>query len=360
MLAMGLTAAANVSAATLSWDRNPEPDIESYVVSWGTAPGSYQFTVDVGTATSWVFTPPSTVSSYYFAVQARNVYGLVSPMSTEVKLTGYVPPPPVSGPATDFSGDGYADLLWQNEKDGGLVAWTMTGILRVNAQWLNPQRANSPNWKVAAIADFNKDGHPDLVWQNIVDGGLVGWYMNGLNLSAAAYMNPSGVADVNWKVAGAGDFNGDGNPDLLWQHQVDGGLVIWFMNGTTMTSAKWLTPSSVADQDWRVAAVADFNKDGKADLIWRHKTNGWLVVWMMNGAAMQTAEWVTPNGVTDPQWKLVAAKDFNNDGWADLLWQHQANGSLNVWLMNRITMVTAPWLEPRSVTDLAWKVVGAQ
>jgi hypothetical protein len=32
------------------------------------------------------------------------------------------------------------------------------------------------------------------------------------------------------------DFNGDGKSDILWQNSVDGQRVIWFMNGTSYSS----------------------------------------------------------------------------------------------------------------------------
>ena len=77
--------AAEMRAATLTlaWDRNPEPDIAGYVVSYGTRSGSHTASVDVGNVTT------STISltsgfRYFFTVQAYNTAGLWSTMSNEV------------------------------------------------------------------------------------------------------------------------------------------------------------------------------------------------------------------------------------------------------------------------------------
>jgi hypothetical protein len=39
-----------------------------------------------------------------------------------------------------------------------------------------------------------------------------------------------------WQIAQTGDFNGDGKSDILWT-DTSGNLAIWFMNGSTVTSA---------------------------------------------------------------------------------------------------------------------------
>ena len=79
--------------------------------------------------------------------------------------------------------------------------------------------------------------------------------MNGTSMTSAVWLTPSTVPDTNWKIVGVGDFNADGKPDILWQHQASGGLGVWLMNGTSMTSAVWLTPSTVPDTNWKILGV---------------------------------------------------------------------------------------------------------
>ena len=63
------------------------------------------------------------------------------------------------------------------------------------------------------------------------------------------------VADPNWTMAGIGDFNGDGHPDILWQHQTTGTLSAWMMNGTSLGSLATVSPGVVSDTNWKVMGV---------------------------------------------------------------------------------------------------------
>ena len=77
--------AAEIQAATLTltWNRNPEPDIAGYIISYGTSSGNYTTCVDVGNVTTWTvsLTPGF---RYFFAAQAYDTAGLRSTMSAEV------------------------------------------------------------------------------------------------------------------------------------------------------------------------------------------------------------------------------------------------------------------------------------
>ena len=59
-----------------------------------------------------------------------------------------------------------------------------------------------------------------------------------------------GVVPSGWTIAGTGDLNSDGFADILWRNTTSGDVVIWFMNGGTISTSSDLGPVSVGQ--WTV------------------------------------------------------------------------------------------------------------
>jgi hypothetical protein len=149
----------------------------------------------------------------------------------------------------DINKDGKRDIVFQHN-DGTLAAWYMDGINLVAGHPINPAHAGETGWGVVGTADFSKTGSVDLVFQN-VDGRLAGWYMNGLNLVQGLQLNPDNPGDLGWEVAGTVDLNKDGNTDLLFQHD-DGSVAVWFMNGINLDTATFLNPPNSGGSGWHI------------------------------------------------------------------------------------------------------------
>ena len=84
--------------------------------------------------------------------------------------------------------------------------------------------------------------------------------MNGTQVIGQTAMGGAG-----WNVVGVGDFNGDGNSDILWQNSSNGIVVMYEMNGTQVIGT-----TAMGGGGWNVAAVGDFNGDGKSDILWQN------------------------------------------------------------------------------------------
>lgn len=191
--------------------------------------------------------------------------------------------------AGDFNADGSPDLLFQNKVDGSLAVWLMNGTTLIAAQFLTP---NNPglDWKAVGVADVNEDGKPDVVFQH-ADGSVAVWYMNGLNAVAYNFFNPVGPSDPNYKVVGLGDLNGDKKMDIVYQHQVSKQMAVWFMNGLNMVAGAMFNPSSASDPTFVAGAVADYDGDGKADVVFYNQSV--FAIWFMNDANLKQGAFLT-------------------------------------------------------------------
>lgn len=127
---------AAAATVTIAWDRNPEPDIAGYRISYGIVSGAYTNTVDVGNRLEYQIRGVDDGQKYYFVVQAYNTRGAVSPPSSEISAnvvaltaltTDMVSPTPTGKPITwtALAGSG-AQLqyqFWRFSQSTG--AWTL-------------------------------------------------------------------------------------------------------------------------------------------------------------------------------------------------------------------------------------------
>ena len=73
--------------------------------------------------------------------------------------------------------------------------------------------------------------------------------MDGLSRIVYAPLNSMSVPDQGWQVGAVIDANGDGKPDLVWQH-TDGTIMIWHMDDTTRVSYPVVPPG--VPFGWRI------------------------------------------------------------------------------------------------------------
>lgn len=241
-------------------------------------------------------------------------------------------------PPFDFDGDGRNDLLFQNPQTGQIVAWYMNGLTVQGGIGLN--YTPLPDWKVAGYGDFNGDGYPDLVFQHPTTKQVVVWFMRGsLYLGGELLVSPP----ANYTLVGVGDFSNDGKPDLVFEERTTGAFgadenhfVCWLMNRDKFNGATRLLGSvSQNNIKYRLVGVGDFNRDGKPDLLFQSDTDGQLVVWYMDERSYLGGSSLVK--YPDSGWKVKAIADYNNDGWADIVFQNASTGKVVIWFMNGLS-----------------------
>jgi hypothetical protein len=251
----------------------------------------------------------------------------------------------------DFNGDGQEDILWRYYGSGGKnVVWYMKGATRIGSASL--PAIMDLNWQIVGTGDFNGDGWLDILWRYYGSGGKnVVWYMKGATRTGTASL--PAITDLNWQIVGTGDFNGDGWPDILWRYSGSGGAnVVWYMKGASRTGTASLPV--VADLNWKIGGTGDFNGDGWPDVLWRYNGSGGKnVVWYMKGASRTGSASLA--AVIDLSWKIGGTGDINGDGWPDILWRYYGSGGKDlVWYMQGATRTGTASLP--AITDLNWRI----
>jgi hypothetical protein len=174
--------------------------------------------------------------------------------------------------------------------------------------------------------------------------------------------------DPNLLVVGTNDFTGDGQPDLLVQHQQTGAVTLYKMNGLSQVGQQGI-PIAV-NTPWHVVAAADLNGDSHADIVWENFTTGEVYVWLMapaggwagyagSGGAFLGDYIHLPNqariSLGPTTMRVAGAADLNMDGQTDLVWQDDTTGALGVWYLNGLTRTSAVALNPGAVNPV-WRI----
>jgi hypothetical protein len=246
-----------------------------------------------------------------------------------------------------FDGTARRGIVWRNSADGAVALWLMSGITPQYTTVLFP----ASSWRPILLGNFDGDFHADIVWIDDANGSIAIWLMQGDATSGVTAKASSVILGpgTNWVPVLTADFDGDGRSDLVWRNTVSGDTAVWLMNGLTPKpgGTAIIFPGTAG---WTVTHARDIDGDGKADLIWRNNGTGATAAWLMNGLAAK------PGGTgilsSDANWRVTATFGFTNNLTGDLLWRNGATGQTAVWLMNGLSAATSRVI----LNDANWSV----
>lgn len=240
----------------------------------------------------------------------------------------------------DVNGDGHLDLVYS-----GISAQTGYGQVAGNLLAVNlgdgkgnfgPARVyrGGQSSFALAVADFNHDGHPDVITAN-QDSDSATIFLNdgsgGFGVPAGEYAgyingnNSSGPVNAPYSSFIPADVNGDGKPDLVLLEVGPGypnpfQAAVMLNNGTGRFGPAVMSSAAEGTSDVYDYLLGDFRNSGRPDLITLASSGGshsQLVFAPNVGGGSFGTPRITPlSNLT--LFGILASGDFNHDGNLDL------------------------------------------
>lgn len=210
----------------------------------------------------------------------------------------------------DLDGNGISDLLMTITRPthphvGATGAWLIQD--NHTAAWGDLSMRNS-GWSLFGMGKTAAGKATDDVYI-VSSDNIIGAWVTG-NDGKVSGWETVGSFDDKTQILGLGDFNGNGQSDVLLRNS-NGAVGCYFTGGS---SAGWNYFQSLGNE-WSLAAIGDFNGDGIDDVVLKHDA-GFAGCWLIQEDG--TAAWSDLDTLKDG-FEIAGAGDFNGDGIDDVL-----------------------------------------
>jgi hypothetical protein len=248
---------------------------------------------------------------------------------------------PIGGGATagifSASDDASHSELIQNQATGAI------DFLSANGPALTQSALSTNLWPVVGEGDFNGDGQMDLVTQK--NGAIDFVFMQGSNITGSDLLSGS-----YWNFVGTGYFPGffplalGGGPELITQSAA-GQIDLLHFFGSSLNASGLL--NGTYDH---VVGAGDFYGNGQIEIATQNSV-GQIDLLTFNGTNL-----VASALVPGTYWTVKGVADVNHDGTSDFITENSATGQID-YLMMSGAQVTGSLLENTAIPG--WNVVNA-
>ncbi len=231
----------------------------------------------------------------------------------------------------DFNNDGFLDFV-AGRGNGSIYLFLNDGTDTFTNSGVVGTHPNPSGYIMdMAAGDFNNDGLPDFIANG--NTNVLALFLNdgkgGTTRSTITLPNTGRGLDV-------ADFNGDGNLDFAVSFYGTNNVWVYRGNGAGGFTGGVVGTATTSANDNYALAAADFDNDGKTDIIVGGSSNGDTYFFKGNGDGTFLAGVLVPTLDTDNYHNAIDAYDLNNDGKVDIvmgnynsnnrLWFYPGNG----------------------------------
>jgi hypothetical protein len=251
----------------------------------------------------------------------------------------------------DFNGDGKSDIAGRDLDSGNWWVAVNNGSNGFTNQfWTNW----NPNvtWADVSVGRFHNPNRDDIIGRADEIGQW--WVAMSTGTSFTNSLWATWSTSVTWVDVQVGDFNHDGFTDITGRAEEVGQWWTGISNGSSkFTTTLWATWSTAVT--WVDVHVGDFNNDGNMDIVGRADEIGQWWVGVSNGSKFTSQFWTSWS--TAVGWDDVVVGDFNNDGKSDIAGRVDQNGQWWVALSNGTQFTNQLWTSWS--TAVTWSDVNA-
>ncbi len=265
--------------------------------------------------------------------------------------TGFisVTPPITSGSLDrmdvgDFDRNGLMDIGAADNAGNGVFAWSDQGVRDPVGSWhaiASPQITGVVT--ALGYGDFNRDGNLDVVMSRDVNAGLIAWLGDGGNSwTTCPITQTPGAQSGDWRDLVVGPFYPYSvEPDVIAASGNGGGIQHFGQAGTGC--GYWYNTAIASTGSFRGLSAGDIDHNGYQDLVAAPSDliNAGLRLW--SGDANGWTAY--PNPTSTGNYYDTVLGDFNNDGFLDIAAASdvdgirviKSNASIRSWTVYTVT-----------------------